>query len=182
MRAPLVTIILFVSYSTLVKSNCVVDTNKKFLDPTPLFIEASLKKSFYNPTVQLSNLIFNTNDKFIIACPGPGNKIVNLNAQEAEVECDSSGKFAFKGKKYELDNLKCKNWPTSVQDTTGVCGGSFKLVKTGFKVSGIFIPVMSTCFDDKTDRTLYTNITLSKNALFQTNIPRPSFRTGNFFK
>ena len=177
----LIAFILFVSFSTLVKSNCVVDNNNSIF-PTPLFINIKYRRLFYNPTIQSSKLVFKVNDEFIIACPGPGNKIRSLNVQEVKVKCDSSGQFLVNHIRYKLDQLRCKNWPTSVQLTIGSCGGSFKRVDTGFAVSGIFTPVMSTCFDDKTDRTLYTKMTLSKNAGFQKNVPRPSFRTGNFFK
>ena len=182
MRATLVTLICLVSFSALVKSDCEVD-NTNSIFPTPLFIEANLKRSFYNPTVRSSKLVFNVNEKIVIACTGAGNSIDRLKIQEAEVKCESSGKFSFKGIQYELDQLKCQNWPESVQHINGACGGSFKLVDTAFHVAGNFIPVMSTCFDDKTDRTLYTKMTLSKNAGFQKRVTRPvGFNAGTFFR
>ena len=182
MRA-LISFILFVTFCSLVKSNCVVDTKLKSIAPTPLFIEATHKNSFYNPLVQSTNLVFSVGDKFVIACTGAGNVISKLNVQELEVKCESSGKFSANGVQYILDDLKCKIWPESVQHNVGTCGGSFKLVQTAFHVANNFIPVMDTCFDDHTDRTLFTKMTLSKYAGLQKKVDRPDkFDAGHFFK
>ena len=181
MRA-VISAVLFISLSAVVKCNCIVDTTSKSIAPTPLFIDATHKTSFYNPTVQSTNFIFNSGDKVVIACTGAKNAIDKLNVQEVEVKCESSGKFSANGVQYILDDLKCKIWPESEQRDVGTCCGSFKLVQTAFHVASNYVPIMDTCFDDHTDRTLYTKMTLSKYAGFQKKVERPDkFDAGHYF-
>lgn len=180
MRA-VIFLIVFVSFCSLVKCICNVKFNS-FVQ-TPIFIEATHKNSFYNPIIQSNNLVFNEGDKFVIACTGAGNAIDKLNVQEVEVKCERNGKFSANGLQYNLHDLKCKVWPESEQRNVGTCGGSFKLVQTAFHLASNFIPVMETCFDDKTDRTLYTKMELSRYAGLQTQVERPAkFDAGHFFK
>ncbi|CAO1419160.1 unnamed protein product [Diamesa serratosioi] len=176
----LITFISSVLLTTFVKSDCIVNNNYA-IHPTPLFIEATHKKTFYQPLIQAGKLVFKNGDTLVIACTGAGNEIDRLKIQEAEVKCEPSGKFSFKGTQYELDKLKCKIWPQSEQHNSGVCGGSFKLVETAFNVANNLVPIMSTCFDDQNDRTLYTKMTLTKNAGLQKGVPRPQFNPGTFF-
>ncbi|CAO1444329.1 unnamed protein product, partial [Diamesa hyperborea] len=164
------------------KCNCIVDTTSKLIIPTPLFIEPTHKNSFHNPTVKSTDLVFNIGDKVVIACTGAKNAIARLNVQEVEIKCEPSGKFSANGVEYKLDDLKCKIWPESVQRSVGNCGGSFPLVQTAFHVGSNFIPVMESCFDDHTDRTLYTKMTLSKYAGLQKRVDRPiKFDAGHYF-
>lgn len=180
MRA-IISVVLFISFCSLVKCNC--NVNLRSFVPTPLFIDATHKTSFHNPLTHSTNLVFSVGDKFVLACTGAGNKFDILNFQELEVKCQPNGKFSAIGFQFNLENLKCKDWPTSEQRKVGYCGAFFTLVQTVFHVANNFIPVMDTCFDDRNDRTLYTKMTLSKYAGLQTNVIRPDkFDAGQFFK
>jgi hypothetical protein len=130
-------------------------------------------------------ITFEENESVLFACPGGNLRISGSNQAETQAEATcSDNQFTLLGKTVGFSSITCSRDPWHTARYSGnTCLGTYKEIEIGFELEdGWFVRVISVCFDDVHQNSLYSEFNLTKSIEgYQSGFPRPGFIEDDFY-
>ncbi|GJQ78069.1 hypothetical protein Trydic_g16000, partial [Trypoxylus dichotomus] len=165
---------------------CTISLNRDITEPQPLILRPEGgygNDAFFLPssgdTISLAE-----NQLVDIACPN-GNVLVNggsLGSSTSQARC-TAGRFVIGGQNVPFSAITCSTIPYHTARFTGsTCLSNYREIEIGFAVGNRFLRIMSICFDQNLQYSLYTEFNQTKTiGGYQSGFPRPSWIQGSGF-
>ncbi|KAF5295271.1 hypothetical protein FQA39_LY13136 [Lamprigera yunnana] len=149
-------------------SGCSINLPKKDDKLQPILLKNRTKTlyDFYIPNGKPLNL--ENRDSLTFLCSSNGNKIVGSNTNITSCGCFRGESLICNRKNTVFDNIKCESYvKASVLPTNTKCGNNLgRIAQIGFQVTRTqFLPVIQTCYDRKSQNSLYSNHTVYGKAM-----------------
>ncbi|GJQ77097.1 hypothetical protein Trydic_g23668 [Trypoxylus dichotomus] len=185
-RTELLLVSIFLYLLPSQAAGCTISLNRDITEPQPLVLTPGGgygNSAFFLPssgdTISLAE-----NQLVDIACPN-GNVLVNggsLGSSTSQARC-TGGRFVIGGQNVPFTAITCSVIPAHTARFTGsTCLSNYRQIEIGFAVGSRFLRIMSICFDQSQQNSLYSEFNLTRTiGGYQVGYPRPSWLQGSGF-
>ncbi|XP_063380267.1 uncharacterized protein LOC134666891 [Cydia fagiglandana] len=173
--------------ATRANSGCALRVNGDLGQPQPVYLRG---EQFVEAAGTTGQVLLHEGEELLIACTGSGRTIVHPNLvaanQEARVSCVRDNLVSGAGwlsADSEFLGLTCSsNSQYLARATDQRCYGDNLLVEIGFEVSGVWRPLLWSCFDQSRLEVLYVRYEQKpQNGEHQTGVTRPGWLVGGMY-
>lgn len=157
---------------------------KQKLKFQPLFIQPNTSK-FLHPIGRAGVITMRHNDEMELFCSDGFSHPSNVTGNFVHLRCSKDGHFQLNNAITDGPNkFECRRHPyhTARRRPNESCFNNATVVDIGFEIGEKFLIVMTSCHDERTQSTYYSNYKITpSNVESQRNVKRPSFIQSDFF-